>query len=310
MSVSKVASQRGASISPDVNKISFTADYHAAFKTFYGLRYADRICEMTDGKKAFEEVYGPFSIESAPHMAIFESRYKSTDRVVRHFINEGITQVVELAAGVSPRGLILTEEYPKMNFVETDLKPMLDKKQEIIKKLIDEKIAQPRNNLHFSVLNVLNTEEFETVLKSINPNKPVAFVMEGLLPYYEISDKLLISGNILSVLRKTGGVWITPDPSFTAERQAFIRSMHRAAGGNATGKVEKKTGRNFVDGNFKDEEEAERLLAEQGWSIRKFDSIPASQIETLRLIKDTEISKVLADNIREKSKIWALSPLS
>lgn len=136
------ANRSGITTQPDPSSISFTGDYHSAFKLFYNIRYAPEICSMCNGIGTFNKIFGNFALENAPAIPLFEARYKTTNHVLEELIRStGIKQVVELAAGMSPRGLTFSEHFPDVVYLETDLEEMLEKKIRIVSSLVENKIA-------------------------------------------------------------------------------------------------------------------------------------------------------------------------
>jgi O-methyltransferase involved in polyketide biosynthesis len=299
------AEKNAVALSPPSN-ISFTGDYHAAFKLFYNLKYAPEICSMCNGIGAFKKIYGELSIENATAIPIFEARYKSTSHALEELLRAtGIKQVVELAAGMSPRGLTFSENFPDVVYLETDLEGMLEKKRRIVASLMENGIAPKRDNLKFCNLDVTKPEDFGRAIKVINPDKPVIFVAEGVLPYYPVQQKGEILDNIMSQTRKSRGLFLTPDLSFTAERQEFIAALPGHQIGSA--KVQKQSGRNFTTDNLKDRAAAQKLAIEHGWVVSTFEPIPTNQIVSLKALKDSRLSRSLAENIKKQGQIWLLS---
>jgi len=83
-------------------KISPTAKLVAYLRTFSDIPYAKEIADESESEKAFREL----TEESAKSMVrlapYWEARYKGTNQVLT---KHGITQILEIAAGLSPRGL-------------------------------------------------------------------------------------------------------------------------------------------------------------------------------------------------------------
>ena len=305
MTKHKPRAEKSATLSPPSN-ISFTGDYHAAFKLFYNIKYAPEICSMCNGIGAFKKIYGALSMENATAIPIFEARYKSTSHVLEGLIKAtGIRQVVELAAGMSPRGLTFSEQFLNLVYLETDLEGMLEKKRRVVASLIENGIAPKRENLRFCSLDVMKPDDFKRALRAIDSSKPIIFVAEGLLPYYPMEQKGDILDNIMSQIKLSGGLFLTPDLSLTAERQAFISSLPGHQIGSAM--VQKQSGRNFRVGNFKDHEDAQRFAIDRGWAVSTVDSIPTGQIVSLKGIKDRSLSRSIGENIKKHGQVWILS---
>jgi O-methyltransferase involved in polyketide biosynthesis len=286
------------------SSISFTGDFHAAYKLFYNVKYASEICSMSDGIEAFEKRFGKFSIENASTIPIWEARYKTTNSVLERLIRQtGTGQVVELAAGMSPRGLSFTEQFPNITYIETDLKGALEKKKAIVASLIERGIAPERKNLKFSVLDATNIGDFHKISRMIDPSKPVIFVVEGLLPYYDLEEITQILENIRSVHREGDLTLVTPDLSDTEKRRAFMKSLPGYL--SRVAKVRKETGRHPE--TFIDRAAAERFAIELGWTVAMVDAVSPNEILSLKKMKSRVLARALAEHIKEESKVWLLS---
>ena len=109
-------------------------------------------------------------------------------RIIDHLIDEQVAaghvgQVVELAAGLSPRGLELTRRHPGLTYVEVDLPEMAARKEE----LLEAKGADPRRHRAVAA-DVLDDRAFAEVFSGpgslLDPARGTAVVTEGLLNYF------------------------------------------------------------------------------------------------------------------------------
>ncbi len=109
-------------------------------------------------------------------------------RIIDHLLDEAITsgevgQVVELAAGFSPRGLELTRRHPGLTYVEVDLPDMAARKQEVLRG----KGADPGRHRAVTT-DVLDDRAFAAVFSGpaslLDPARGTAVVTEGLLNYF------------------------------------------------------------------------------------------------------------------------------
>ncbi len=136
----------------------------------------------------------------------FETRYKMTDVVIKE---RGITQVLELAAGMSPRGLIWSMNEDNGNYVELDLPGNSALKANVLKQIVDAKATWP-SNLILEQGTASDEKDFDRACQHFNC-MPVAVTCEGLLRYISWPDKVAIARNVARLLAKNGGIWITPD---------------------------------------------------------------------------------------------------
>ncbi len=105
---------------------------------------------------------------------------------------EEITQVLELASGLLPRGMTLSYN-PNITFIETDLPAIIGCKRQLVQQLIGE-----RPNLHFVELDA--TESSNQFLKStehFTAGQPVIILCEGLLTHLTLPEKQQYSIHLL-----------------------------------------------------------------------------------------------------------------
>lgn len=134
----------------------------------------------------------------------FENRYRSIDTLLADH-GAGVAGVVELAAGLSFRGLELAQQ--GRFYVDTDLPELAGLKADLIDRLHSGPVA---GTLIVRALNALDPHAFREVIALIPPG-PVALVNEGLLIYLDDAEKHSLAGNIRDALAARGGVWITGD---------------------------------------------------------------------------------------------------
>jgi len=144
---------------------------------------------------------GEFVKGAREHAAFFEARFKAVSHLL---VEQGATQIFELASGFSPRGL--DPAFHSVTHVEVDLPGMIKQKREMVIALLG---AIP-SNLKFCSASVLNRDELALGLTGFR-KEPVAVTSEGLLRYLTFEEKSQLAGNVRQVLSIYGGVWITPD---------------------------------------------------------------------------------------------------
>jgi O-methyltransferase involved in polyketide biosynthesis len=137
----------------------------------------------------------------------FEARYLMTDRIISQ---HGIHQILELASGLSPRGLAMAKD-PAYTFAEVDLPSEIELKKRVIENLVAAGvIVTPGKNFHLVEGNVVDKKVFDEAIAFFH-NEPIAVVCEGLLRYLSFDDKATLATHVHGLLKKFGGVWITPD---------------------------------------------------------------------------------------------------
>lgn len=111
-------------------------------------------------------------------------RHLLIDHLLTQKIESGeVTQVVEIAAGLSPRGLTFAERYPNIQYYETDLSDMIAMKQELLKK------RKRPDNHHMTTVDVLldlgEPSLFGALSRLMNHTRGVALITEGLVTYFD-----------------------------------------------------------------------------------------------------------------------------
>ncbi len=136
----------------------------------------------------------------------FEARYKLTNRFLE---KSGVTQVLEVASGMSPRGLDLAlQDY---TYVEMDLPS-----ESLIKKQVIEGVCRRKNiaspgKLFFEGGNAIDKDDFLRACSHFDKTKPVVVICEGFLRYVSFDGKDLFFGNVRDLLSETDGMMVTPD---------------------------------------------------------------------------------------------------
>ncbi|MFA6190228.1 MAG: hypothetical protein WC711_01790 [Candidatus Staskawiczbacteria bacterium] len=283
---------------PNPELISPTAKAVAYFRSFSDIPYSQEISDATNSGEMFNE------LSDADRKAVIsflappsEARYKMINAMIE---KSGCKNVLEIASGVSPRGLVMTED-PLVNYVESDLPGILAEKQRIIEGILS-KESQARANLHFATVNALDSEQMSFVAKSFDG--PVAICNEGLMSYFNRQEKVIFAKNIRRILEEKGGVWISADfgsgsgniGALTGSPavKKFLDNMFNA------------TGRDFASCRFVDQQDVDNFLEETGFE---------AEVVSQSLVADdlASIEKTGADADKIKSilanrKVYKLSP--
>ncbi|MFA6146429.1 MAG: class I SAM-dependent methyltransferase [Patescibacteria group bacterium] len=212
-----------------------------------------------------------------------EARYKLVDRLL---YQNNATQILEIAAGLSPRGVEWTKN-PAIEYVEVELPEMVRDKKKIFKALI--KIP---SNLHLEKGNALNLKDLRKSITHFKKDRPIAVVNEGLLRYLNFDEKAIVAKNVRALLKIFGGVWITPD--ITLQKLLQVQNKVTMPGKNQ--EIIQRTGRNIEQNSFKNEEEAEKFFNDFGFTVERhsllevMDKLTSSQKLN---ISQEEVKKML-----------------
>ena len=173
--------------------ISFTAHYtgyiwyqmgisHPAFATAKGKSLA----MLANPVEAIAEKYVGGSMRTT-----LKDRHTLLDDHLKQLIEQyPDLQVLEIAAGLSPRGWWFRSHYPEIEYRELDLPAMAQTKQSALQQ-IDSNSPE--------VLSAdLFTEDFARAFEVFDPSRPLVIISEGLINYF---DKALLSQLLRSIIQ-------------------------------------------------------------------------------------------------------------
>jgi Leucine carboxyl methyltransferase len=276
-------------------KIILTAFMVSLARQFTDIPYAKELAQLITAQNLVELPQPQNQDKSVLLTARIEARYKAINEVMAQY---QITQVLELASGLLPRGLFMSCD-PNITFIESDLPAMIRCKQQLVQQLIEK-----RPNLHFLEIDATSRpSQFLKSSEQLNPGQPVMILCEGLLTHLNMAEKQQVCANVREMLYSYGGIWITPDFIDTA---SLVRSLQDdpdlqkllQTGTNLTG-------RSLVDNNFETLEAARQFAYEQGFCVREYSMLNVKdQLSCLEILGiDAEVvKKMLA-----RSSVFALT---
>lgn len=244
-------------------KISPTAYGVARARTFTDIPFSKEIFEEVDAEvekdpNSSVEVYGLAQLtELTP---FFEARYLIINKLLE---KEGAEQIIELASGLSPRGLEFTAN-PNISYAELDLPDLIAQKRDIVQNITNRKELGKRQNLYLEGGNALNLDDLNSAASHFDPQKKLSVINEGLLRYLSHDEKKQLASGIKSLLQKFGGTWITPDIGLQGRRR--IRQTDSDKESDA--KMAKATGvADFEANYFADEATAKVFFEDLGFDV-------------------------------------------
>lgn len=194
---------------------------------------------------------GPWTESAAENYApFFEARFKSVNRILDE---RGATQVLELAAGLSPRGMDFAQR--GVVYVEADLADSSEFKREVVTAVC----GKVPENLHLCTASVIDKAEFRGCC-AVFSDGPVAVSAEGLLRYLTFAEKKLLCANVRELIEKHGGFWVTTDIHLRhwAHGHRRLPSHQREKG---------KLGRDLDPNYFDDLDHAQKFFEECGFAV-------------------------------------------
>ncbi len=281
-------------------KISPTAKYVAHLRALTNIPYSKEIASVCDAEETFMNIAGEQSAQLAWSPPLVEARLKSINALLDNY---NMKNIFELASGLSPRGLIITED-PRVCFIESDLAEMIQEKEEILQKVLSLKGEPNRPNLHCCVVDALNREQLFSAVDYF-PGGPIGVISEALLNYFTLEEKQRVAENIFALLSRYGGLWITPDIS-TKDRRQEVLHMDEVTK-KTLGLLSGFTGRDFQKNSFDDTQHVKSFFENMGFTIEQhiqgelvhdlcFSGLPPEQVKKIK--KLLQLSRIWTIKIR------------
>lgn len=249
------------------SKISPTAKITAYWKSLSDIPYSKEIAKEVNAEQSAKEMIGDrmeWSMNYSPTM--FEVRYKSINYGLK---KNGIENVLELASGLSSRGLEIASKGGI--YVGTDLPEMYNESSKIIIDIANRERV-PLNNIHLQPANVLNRDELVNAAEYLK-GKRFAICNEGLLMYLTMEEKEIMARHIRDLLINTGGIWITTDIDFKSWRKAIINLFKEnvnEAIKSALEKLSNQTGTDLFKNDFTNKDKAIKFYKNIGFEIEEY----------------------------------------
>lgn len=216
--------------------ISPTAHYTGETWVRNGLSHPD--LGTTEGRVFFEALRPTMAISRALGGPTLEglllSRHRIIDRLLEDAIAAGtVSQVVEVACGMSPRGWRFASRHSDLVYVEADLPAMAARKRNALERMGS--LSDRHRVADLDVLHDGGPGSLAELMTGLNPESGTAIVTEGLLSY--LSDEQVDSiwrrfaaelhrfpaGLYLSDLRLAGAERDPVEQVFNAGLGAFVR---------------------------------------------------------------------------------------
>lgn len=186
------------------------------------------------------------------------ARHRIIDSILEDLIEAGVTQVVEAACGMSPRGWRFVQRYgDRLTYVEADLPAMARRKREALARIGS--LGEHHRVVDLDVLRDGGPGSLEELVGTLDPARGLAIVTEGLLTYLddETVDALWArlakalgefdKGVYLSDLRFAKRDRGVPERTFDVILSAFVRGKVHAYRGDETTAEEALRGAGFAE---------------------------------------------------------------
>jgi O-methyltransferase involved in polyketide biosynthesis len=174
------------------------------------------------------------------------ARHRIIDSILEEQIEAGVSQVVEAACGMSPRGWRFSERYgDELTYIEADLPAMARRKREALTRM-----GSLSNHHRVADLDVLRDGgpgSLDSLAEELDPDKGLVIITEGLLTYFDDPTVEALWERLARVLaRFDQGAYLAdlrfalpdrgiPERAFDVILGAFVRGkVHTYRGDEAT----------------------------------------------------------------------------
>ncbi|MEY4631920.1 MAG: hypothetical protein RIQ81_2040 [Pseudomonadota bacterium] len=250
----------------DHSLISPTAKLVAWWRSFSDIPYATEVAGLAGARDTVEAMLAKAGVTpdqthwGAP---VLELRYKSLMREIKE---SGCKQVLEIASGIALRALVMTAD-PAIQYIETDLPGITREKVEIVHKIIGSDPMTFRSNLRFAEANALDMPGLERAVEGFDQEASLAIVHEGLLQYFSRAEIEAMTRNMAGLLRRFGGVWISPDFELRSGLAAWRQAGPEVA--KVLDAIKEATGREMLEGAFESGEELRAFMDSEGLVVER-----------------------------------------
>lgn len=256
--------------------------------SFSNIPHAKMLAELFGAEAYARSFYGEELLKARmPLIPHTEARYLSTNALIKA---SGISQVLELAAGRSPRCL----EGRTLRYIYTDYDyETLKRMEETARGMLDK-----RRMPLFLRLDAVTGDGLEDVQRRLRKD-PITVIGEGLLTYYPKEEKAKIVRNVRKILEAHKGVYITPDVASkeTSELYKKLKIDYDAIQAIR----QQNTGRDRQSYLFESTDDAAGFMESEGFSVEvhKMGDLFTGLYSARVLFQDEDRAEEIADTYRQ-----------
>lgn len=244
--------QRSATISPTAHYTGYVwfanGQSHEAFAT-------------RGGRLMYRALHAPNVVLHHAGLPTLEgmllARHRLIDLRLSQAIEAGeISQVIEVAAGLSPRGWRFANRYgDRITYVEADLPGMIARKREVLAALGGETAAH--RTVEIDALADSGPTSIDAICAELDPNRGTAIITEGLVNYFDTPTVIAMWQRFAKALR--------PFPRSLYLSDLALRDGNGGALVKGFGLLLSAFVRGTVHMHFDSAEHAEQALSEAGF---------------------------------------------
>lgn len=198
------------------------------------------------------------------------ARHRIIDALLDDLIQGGVSQVIEAACGMSPRGWRFSKRYgDELTYVEADLPAMSQRKREALARMgsLDER----HRVVDLDLLRDGGPGSLESLVETMDPAKGLAIITEGLLVYLGDATVEALWARLAKALRPfSTGVYLSDLRIARPRRGTAERAFELLLGAFVRGKIHPYRG---------DEDSADAELRTAGFEqvrLHRCDEHPAA----------------------------------
>ncbi len=138
-------------------------------------------------------------------------RHRIIDHRIEQLIEqEGVTQILEIACGLSPRGYKFSRKYPKLHYVEADLPGMAARKQSLL--LQHQGFGPNHKVVTCNIFESGAPSGLDHVLNDVlDPSRPTIIITEGLVNYFDLPTISAFWQRLAQLSRVFPAAWYLTD---------------------------------------------------------------------------------------------------
>lgn len=217
--------------SKDSSGISFTALYTGAVWHRHGL--SDDVLATDQGRWLYH-LMTPFEAGSRALIGgnirtFLLQRHLIIDHLIEQALERGITQVLEIACGMSPRGIRLRNKHTQLHMVEADLPDMATRKAARL--LVAGRLGEHHQVMPVDILAESGERSLEAVVaRAFDNNEPMVVVTEGLTSYFSLPVISEFWQRLARLMQmRPGSVYLSE--SYLMPDQPLLRGTLKSLGG-------------------------------------------------------------------------------
>lgn len=229
--MSTIRSNNSPTKGADSSGISFTALYTGAVWHRHGL--SDDVLATGQGRWLYH-LMTPFEASSKALIGgnirtFLLQRHLIIDHLIEQSLDRGVTQVLEIACGMSPRGIRLRDKHPQLHMVEADLPDMATRKAARL--LVAGRLGDSHQVMPVDILAESGEQSLEVVVKrAFDNNEPMVVITEGLTSYFSLPVISEFWRRLARLMQqRPGSVYLSE--SYLMPNQPLLRGTLKSLGG-------------------------------------------------------------------------------